>query len=171
MNTHNQYDNDLEELTPPDGHSPLHVPLPPNASHEQMVVAINRSNAILVKIFEKVDSLHSDICPDPEAECIALERIEKLNTLRRRDNRWMVLVGIIAGGFFSLAGSWLSRNTTEAAAAEAAKVAIGVAKEEVQKAQKSTGDIAFAAGRDGAKLGAREEHEALMHQLPMLIRK
>lgn len=105
MNTHNQYDNDLEELTPPDGHSPLHVPLPPNASHEQMVVAINRSNAILVKIFEKVDSLHSDICPDPEAECIALERIEKLNTLRRRDNRWMVLVGIIAGGFFSLAGS------------------------------------------------------------------
>jgi hypothetical protein len=178
MNARNQYDPDPTELTPPNGHSLL----PLDASHAQIVVAINRLSAGWSKTFDAVMAIHqgmvaNGICPHPEQKCAALEMsgtasigVAELHGMRRRDNRWMVLTGIVLGALSAFSGAWLSRNTTEAAAATAASVAVGAAKEEVQRAQKSTESIAFTAGRDGAKLGAREAIEAIQPS-PLVVRK
>lgn len=180
MNTlHQCHDTDPSELTPPNGVRSL---LPPEASHEQMVGAVNRLYTIQGKVFDTVQAIHkgmvdNGICPHPDKKCAALEMVQtasigvaELHGLRRRDNRWMVFMGIVLGGITTLAGAWLSRSTSEAAAATAAKVAVDAARDEVRKAQQSTADIAFTAGRDGAKLGAREAVEAL-HPAPLVIRK
>jgi len=161
--TASEHDTDPTELTPPDGHRLL----PPDATHNQIVGAINRQSSIQRKTFDVVQKIHlgmisNGICPNPGQRCAALEMagtasigVAELHGLRRRDNRWMMLISIIIGGLTAFCGAWLSRNTTEAAAAVAAKVAVDAAKEEVQKSQKTTADIAFAAGRDGAELGVR----------------
>ena len=174
----NQHDTDPIELTPPDGNSIL----PPDASHSQVIHAINRHDSVQKKTFDAVMSIHaglvaSGMCPHPDQKCAALEMagtasigVAELHGLRRRDNRWMMFVGIIIGGLTAFCGAWLSRNTTEAAAAVAAKVAVDAAKEEVQKSQKTTADIAFAAGRDGAELGVRAGLAARNPQ-PLVVTK
>jgi hypothetical protein len=157
-------DTDPAELTPPDGVFFLQTDAPP----ELMVDAINRLSSIQRRIFDAVKSIHQGmvnlgICPNPVGKCVALDMAEtasvgvaELHGLRRRDNRWMVAIGIIAGAMATVAGSYLSRGTSEAAAAVAAKVAVEAARDEVRKSQQTTEQIAFRAGHDGAMLGARE---------------
>jgi hypothetical protein len=169
---------DPTELTPPDGHSLL----PPNATHNEIVGAINRQSSIQHKTFDVVQAIHlgmvtKGLCPHPEQRCAALEMsgtasigVAELHGMRRRDNRVMVLVGILVGGCLSLAGGWMTRSTTEAAAAVAAKVAVDAAKDEVRKSQKSTAEISFASAREGAKIGWNEAR-AEMNPAPLVVTK
>jgi len=150
MTTH---DTDPTELTPPSGH----ILLPPNATHSEIVGAINRQSSIQRKTFDVVQAIHQGMianggCPHPEQKCAALDMagtasvgVAELHGIRRRDNRWMLFVGIVVGGLTTFSGAWLSSNTTAAsaasaasAAASAAKVAVDAARDEIRKAQKCT---------------------------------